>query len=250
MAISDNLISYWKMDTNGSFPDAHGSNDGTIHGATYTSSGVINGAYSFDGNDYVAIGSSPSLTGDYSILIWFKTSSSATANMTGRYDSGATDGVAVRIYTGKVQVFHLIQSPFVYNNCVSASTVSDGDWHMAIATFEDGVGSKLYVDNATVVSDSTQTGAVTPVKNFWIGAQDRIVQPLYFTGTIDEVGVWSRALTGSEVSSLYNSGSGLAYPFTTSTQPPETNGVLPANIGKICGVSAASIAKINGVEVS
>jgi len=38
-----------------------------------------------------------------------------------------------------------------------------------------------------------------------------------FDGLIDEVGIWSRALNSTEVSELYNSGSGLAYPFTTGT---------------------------------
>jgi hypothetical protein len=34
-----------------------------------------------------------------------------------------------------------------------------------------------------------------------------------FLGEIDEVGIWSRALTSGEISDLYNSGSGLSYPF-------------------------------------
>jgi hypothetical protein len=38
-----------------------------------------------------------------------------------------------------------------------------------------------------------------------------------FNGSIDEVGIWSRALTSSEVTSLYNSGSGRQYPFTGSS---------------------------------
>ena len=33
---------------------------------------------------------------------------------------------------------------------------------------------------------------------------------------IDEVGIWSRTLTSTEVSDLYNSGSGLQYPFSSS----------------------------------
>ena len=44
----NNLVSYYKCDTNGSFPDAHGSNDWTINGATYTASGKINWAYDYD----------------------------------------------------------------------------------------------------------------------------------------------------------------------------------------------------------
>jgi hypothetical protein len=37
-----------------------------------------------------------------------------------------------------------------------------------------------------------------------------------FDGMIDEIGVWSRALTSGEVTQLYNSGAGLQYPFTSN----------------------------------
>ena len=35
----------------------------------------------------------------------------------------------------------------------------------------------------------------------------------WYTGNIDEIGLWSRKIEDSEVASLYNSGNGLAYPF-------------------------------------
>src|SRR6202035_2479657 len=39
----------------------------------------------------------------------------------------------------------------------------------------------------------------------------------YFDGDIDEVSIWNRALTSTEVSDLYNSGGGLQYPFAGGT---------------------------------
>ena len=55
MALIDNMLAYWKLDTNNATqPDATGNYDGTVNGATYTASGEINGAYNFDGtNDEV-----------------------------------------------------------------------------------------------------------------------------------------------------------------------------------------------------
>ena len=38
----------------------------------------------------------------------------------------------------------------------------------------------------------------------------------------DETGVWNRVLTPTEITSLYNSGAGLAYPFLLTTFQPET----------------------------
>ena len=36
---------------------------------------------------------------------------------------------------------------------------------------------------------------------------------LPWNGSIDEMGVWNRILTPTEIGQLYNSGNGLAYPF-------------------------------------
>jgi hypothetical protein len=33
-------------------------------------------------------------------------------------------------------------------------------------------------------------------------------------GSLDEIGIWNRALTTGEISTLYNSGSGKGYPFS------------------------------------
>ena len=39
----------------------------------------------------------------------------------------------------------------------------------------------------------------------------------YWSGLIDEVGVWKSTLSGSDISSLYNGGTGIQYPFSATT---------------------------------
>ena len=36
----------------------------------------------------------------------------------------------------------------------------------------------------------------------------------FFNGALDEVGIWRRVLTANEITTLYNGGAGLSYPFT------------------------------------
>jgi hypothetical protein len=55
---------------------------------------------------------------------------------------------------------------------------------------------------------------------------------LFFDGTIDEVGIWNRSLSSSEVSELYNGGSGASYPFPdvltlNITQPANGTTISP-----------------------
>jgi hypothetical protein len=79
--------------------------------------------------------------------------------------------------------------------------------------FDGATGVKsLYVDGVAV-SGSTTMSAINPLSDFYLGwdAQDNNESTRYLLGRIDEVGIWSRALTQAEVTTLYNGGAGLLY---------------------------------------
>jgi hypothetical protein len=99
--------------------------------------------------------------------------------------------------------------------------VTEGAWHMATLTWDSNI--KLYLDGSIdALSGRTVTPTFTgPTTEFCIGRSPSIWSPYPFCktdaipgtgkGKIDEVGLWSRALTSSEITQLYNSGSGLTY---------------------------------------
>jgi hypothetical protein len=92
------------------------------------------------------------------------------------------------------------------NFAISANSYSDGQWHYAVVTY-DGSAIRLYIDGSQVATKST-SGATpdnTGTQPLRIGANSLALNQ-YFTGSIDEVRVWNRAVTSSEVSSQYNSG--------------------------------------------
>lgn len=62
--LTDGLVAHWKLDGNAN--DSAGSNDGTIHGATPTT-GQIDGALDFDGDDGVYIEGSAGTGSDLNI---------------------------------------------------------------------------------------------------------------------------------------------------------------------------------------
>ena len=80
-------------------------------------------------------------------------------------------------------------------------TVNDGNWHHAAFVFQSGVtnGSKLFLDgvlvNAFTCSITDQTGL------FRIGA---LSYGEYFNGSLDEVRVWSTALSDATILQNYN----------------------------------------------
>ena len=56
-ACPDDIISYWKLDNNGTYPDAINGNDGTGSAPpVFEAAGLVNGAQDFDGiNDRINI---------------------------------------------------------------------------------------------------------------------------------------------------------------------------------------------------
>ena len=101
---------------------------------------------------------------------------------------------------------------------VVAAELNDGAWHMAAATLGPA-GMALYIDGVGVDSDSNTTGEVSSGwfragcgnlagwGDGWNGpnrppASD---QPTNYPldGSLDEISVWTRALTGVEIGQLY-----------------------------------------------
>ena len=98
----------------------------------------------------------------------------------------------------------------------------DNNWHHLVLTY-DGSTIVFYVDGSIVDSNSAWLGNLANIDTFWgIGGDEytSVATPpdASFWGSIDETGVWSRALSEAEVTSLYNNGIGLPYTdFTVGT---------------------------------
>jgi hypothetical protein len=84
-------------------------------------------------------------------------------------------------------------------NDVKCGAPSNGNWHHIVAK-QDGTTASLYVDGLLCAS-----GAVPPIGNaansITIGRFDG-GDPYYFTGRIDEVRIYNRALSDAEISQL------------------------------------------------
>lgn len=224
------LESYWKLDeASGTILDSHGSNDGTLTGATYGATGVINDAIDFDGTgDYITI--SDVLDFDYnepfSIQCWYKPNSASTDNhfLVAKQESGGNfRGYALwRGGSGQNHrlLFELVSTP---SNLLSfkgtTQLTNTSKWYHIVATYDgsDAVsGMTLYIDgsseSSTGTTDSLSTTTVNAV-DLVIGARGTGQET---DGVLDEVGIWSRELSASDVTTLYNSGSGTPYGDFTS----------------------------------
>ena len=212
--LSDGLIHYYKCDANGSFPDEVGSDNGTINGATYTASGKINGAYDYDGtNDYVAMASLTRPTTGVTISAWVKADGvSGDRFIFGADDSGAGPDertFLLRNSNDDIQFFWLNIPSF--DSITATGSAVTGSFIHVVATYDQS-SMRLYVNGSQVAKKSNVTYAGEAGNGAAVGAQSDVkASSGLFDGIIDEVGLWNRALTGSEIPDLYNSGDGLPY---------------------------------------
>jgi hypothetical protein len=152
-----------------------------------------NSAYSFNGiGDYLEYtGIIPSFN-NYTISLWAKPAS--TGNYEAMFSSYNDSGYGFQIDLNNDDNFHIRKSSG--GNIVLREAQLDA-WTFIAFTY-DGTNSIAYINNETPVSD---TGGTTEFNRFRIG-QNRN-GGTFFTGAIDELRIYNRALTASEISSLF-----------------------------------------------
>ncbi len=99
-----------------------------------------------------------------------------------------------------------------------AKVLTDGKWHHCVVTNSAGT-VQFYTDGLTDGASASQTATNTLTDaNFrtLIGGDIQDVTA-YITAKIDEVGIWNRALSATEVTQLFNRGNGLEYPLNGYT---------------------------------
>lgn len=175
-------------------PDLSGnSNDGTLDAGLSHTVTTLGGAISFPENG--GIDSSATISSQpYSVSLWGYMNSATTYYY--QMFIGQTSGSRPTIYINNSSLLKMYGGS---NTLSSTTTIGVGEWFHVVGVF-DGSSSALYVNGAVEAS-----GAVGPydlsggmrIGHWWTGGRD-------FDGNMQNVRVWSRALSSSEVSSLYS----------------------------------------------
>ena len=105
-----------------------------------------------------------------------------------------------------------------------------GTWYHVAIVWDGGSNVSLYVNGQhNETADYTgKLNTTTLDYDFAIGGSFRSGNE--FNGTIDEFGVWNRTLTASEISDLYNGGSGITYTNVFDSTSPNITINQPTNI--------------------
>ncbi|MGA2241282.1 MAG: LamG-like jellyroll fold domain-containing protein [Verrucomicrobiota bacterium] len=201
------LIGWWPAETNAN--DSIGGNNGTLVNGAGFATGEVGQAFSFDGaSSYVSIPDSPSLdtfVSSITIEAWIKVNqTTANSNWKGIVTKGNSSWRLQGRAGAKTVVFSATGvSP--NGDLYGSRNVNDSQWHHVAGVY-DGTNMFLYVDGTLDVSQLA-TGSIAQNNYPMCVGQTANSSGYFFNGLIDEVSIYNRALTVSEIQSIYAAGS-------------------------------------------
>jgi hypothetical protein len=228
LAPFSDLVGWWPGD--GSTTDLVGGLNGTLeNGATY-GTGWVRSGFTFDGvNDRVRTGNL-SLGDPFSVAAWVK---SDILNQ-GAYRRIVETSNASHFYLGTDAVGtgykFIVKNAIAPYGSANGGKISPDDWQLVVGTY-DGTTGTLYVDGNAVASDTfSSPGVVSLPVN--IGAY--LGGGFGWRGQIDEVQIYDRVLSATEVRQMYEGGSSGQCKFALGgvdaewTAPYASDATIPA----------------------
>ncbi|MHC4443470.1 MAG: LamG-like jellyroll fold domain-containing protein, partial [Planctomycetota bacterium] len=206
--VPPDLVSWWPGDNDADDITWTG-NHGTLVGTTITD-GYVDGAFSFDGDDYVDIVSPSGMPAGYGVPytvdFWFNAGvvDYGSYFMFSRGGPNTNNGHHIKVVksssTTLTTIAILHNGPAYDRN--TGFVVTPGRWYHLVNTY-DGSVERLYIDKQEVWS---QNWVLSPLHSDINLGRDKNVASSYFVGLLDEVEIFDRALTQAEINKLYDAG--------------------------------------------
>ena len=212
----DSLIAHWAMDddaANTIVVDSSGNNNNGI--AQYNTSilhqtGIIGGALDFDGtSDYVDLGTSTVIkpSSQLSLACWLYVDELSVAGVINNKIDGQNSGY--RLLTADTGVvYYQVGCTGGLITVGSSSVITTGAWHLIVATYDENNGASIYIDGVPAGSAAAAGQILYGTGSSYLGCLlDGIGDPkTLYKGSLDDVKIFSKALSASEVIALYNAG--------------------------------------------
>ena len=230
----DGLVAEYLFDndTSGIVYDTSGNgNDGDVNGATPTTNrfGNTNSAYSFDGDDYIQVEDSTSFSiNTISISTWINPTRRSEGNnytiisQLGSHWGSDNSSFDLHIYEDGTISFALRKSGDAYGlQRHSLSVIEANNWYHVCGVYD---GNDIYVYINGVLENGFYDGPLSGNMNnsdtpITIGKNYYSAWEFPYYGTMDNIRIYNRALSESEIQELYyegndlNSGLVAYYPF-------------------------------------
>ena len=229
-ALTGDLNNYWSLNeiVGASYANNVGSTAGTCINCPTPTSGLVNGAQSFDGtNDVISVADDGSadwvLTAGFTVEFWVNKNNACTARevVVGRHDGGTAMQWAVGCDSGTA-FFELTDANGTSATAMGSSAIDDGAWHHIVAVYDAFYDEiRLYKDGGLDASASvTYATGFASAADITIGELQNGLSDTFFNGIVDEVALHDRAIPVSLIARHHLDGSiGLHGGYTGCSAP-------------------------------
>lgn len=242
-------VGHWTMDSadrsSNRMADRSGNGmDLTLYGGVSTDTGRFAEALRFDGSTAFAVANDDpanagrfQLTGDLTVMTWVKTQSRRVEGLVSKYDAAGMESGWLLRTTAAGNINMRVGG----NNLISGSrdvidssrAINDGQWHHVAAVIRLGRDVTIYVDGAPGPVQPWSTKAFTSATRLNVGRNPYSGYGLNFTGSLDDIRVYDRALTAAEVAaaaaSTSTGGSTTSSSSSSASSPEPAPAPAPVN---------------------
>ena len=214
---ANGLVGWWPFNGNANDESGNGNN-GTVNGATLTNDrfGIANKAYNFNSN-YILVPHNPTFdfqtNNAVSVSLWFNALNITSGVFLQKQSGvGATqNGFNAGFLNMSSNLAGVAKKTSGIQSIVSTSSsiLSNNSWYHFIYVFNNGIAS-LYVNGQLITSQITAGSMVGNSLTDLIFGYGLPSNNAYYSGKLDDIGVWNRALTECEIKALFNSAPWLA----------------------------------------
>jgi len=195
VAAPTGVVGWWTAD--GHANDVFGTNHGDLVNFPAYDTGKVGNSFFFNGSSYVVVPDAPALRpATFTVAAWVNpVATSGNRNVVFKGDHE----YLMQVRNGTV-LYGARDAAGNYSEFQGSLTIPADAWtHLAI-TF-DGTTRRIYVNGMLDPESRTMAGHYTEnLGTLKIGTHNVLYE--YFSGRIDEVGIWNRALAGDEIMSL------------------------------------------------
>ena len=219
------MVSWWPGD--GNTNDIQGGNNGTWIGTAGYAPGEVGNAFSLNGSSFITVGNPPSLniTGNQVTLDGWINPSAINNDVVyfGKQAYGANDYALIFQFNRVTAMMKTnTMGEVILLSGFPGFVPPTNQWTHLAFTY-DGTAMNLYVNGALMSTQAANGNLLADSPEFAIGGRsfDCCGRHFYFTGQIDEVEVFNRALSAAEIQAIFNAGAaGKCKPTVVTNQPP------------------------------
>lgn len=211
--ITNGLVAYYPF--NGNANDASGNgHNGTVYGATLTTNrfGNPDAAYYFNGSSaYITAPLTNTIfNGDFTASVWFNVSN-LTHGWPGLLDeqnqgfrlSLAGDDCGCGKPERLVSYSSSAPGPETPNWSLSPSGQTPVNKFQQVVVTKAGTNVTMFVNGQVVATNQVANSTTQPGRYLFMGVQYDLISYTFFSGVLDDVRIYNRALSTNEVAQLY-----------------------------------------------